>query len=57
MSIYRALLKYGYLNFRFEILEFCDKDLVIAREKYYFSPQVFSPEYNIQTPGDILSKG
>jgi len=50
MLIHRALLKYSYSNFRFEILEFCEKNLVISREKYYWS--FFSPEYNIQTPGD-----
>lgn len=50
MLIHRALLKYSYSNFRFEILEFCEKNLVIPREKYYWS--FFSPEYNIQTPGD-----
>lgn len=50
MLISRALLKYGYSNFRFQILEFCDKDIVISQEKYYFS--LYSPEYNIQTPGN-----
>jgi hypothetical protein len=50
MLIHRALLKYSYSNFRFEILEFCERDHVISQEKYYSS--AFSPEYNLQTPGD-----
>lgn len=50
MPIYQALLKHGYLNFSLTILEFCDIDSLISREKHYFD--VYSPEYNIlKTPG------
>lgn len=43
--IYRALLKYGYDNFRLEILEYCDKSQVIAMEQYYIDK--YKPTYNI----------
>jgi len=50
MAINTALLKYGYHNFSFTILEFCNIDILMAREKYFF--EVYSPEYNIlKTPG------
>lgn len=41
----RALLKYGFSNFRLEILECCDKNNVIEREQYYLD--LFKPPYNI----------
>lgn len=50
MPINVALLKYGYQNFAFTILEFCDIDRLMSREKYFF--EIYSPEYNIlKTPG------
>lgn len=50
MPINLALLKYGYTNFSFTILEVCDKDSLMSREKHFF--EVYSPEYNIlKTPG------
>lgn len=50
MAINVALLKYGYRNFSFTILEFCDKNSLMAREKHFF--EVYSPEYNIlKIPG------
>ena len=50
MPINVALLKYGYTNFSLTILEICDKDSLMSREKYFF--EVYSPEYNIlKTPG------
>lgn len=50
MPINIALLKYGYTNFSFTILEICDKDSLMSREKHFF--EVYSPEYNIlKTPG------
>ena len=33
--IYRALLKYGYNNIRFEILKYCKKYSAIEREQLY----------------------
>ncbi|PIA12838.1 hypothetical protein COEREDRAFT_30036, partial [Coemansia reversa NRRL 1564] len=36
-KIYKALLKYEYKNFKLEILEYCDKDLLISREQYFFN--------------------
>jgi len=45
MPINIALLKYGYSNFKLEILEFCDIDILEEREKYYMD--LFKPEYNI----------
>jgi group I intron endonuclease len=40
-----ALLKYGYSNFRLEILEYCEKKEAVLREQYYLD--LFEPEYNI----------
>jgi group I intron endonuclease len=45
MTIYRALLKYGYSNFKFEILEYCTPEDTIKREQYYLN--LLEPEYNI----------
>jgi group I intron endonuclease len=42
--IHRALLKYGYANFRLEILEYCNNDL-IKKEQYYID--LLKPDYNI----------
>lgn len=50
MTINVALLKYGYRNFSFTVLEFCSLDSLMSKEKYYF--EVYNPEYNIlNTPG------
>jgi hypothetical protein len=50
--IYRALLKNGYSNFRLEILEYCDPDLVLEREQYYLN--TLNLEYNIlKTAGSL----
>ena len=34
-NIYKALLKYNYINFRLEILQSCDSNDLIQLEKYY----------------------
>ena len=53
MIINKALLKYGYSNFKLEILEYCDKDNNIEREQYYLD--LLKPNYNIlQTAGSSL---
>jgi group I intron endonuclease len=43
--IQRALSKYGYSNFSLDILEYCELDVLIAREQYYIN--LIKPEYNI----------
>ena len=45
MLISKAILKYGYSNFRLEILEYCDSYEAVSREQYYFD--LLKPEYNI----------
>lgn len=45
--IHAALLKYGYENFKLEILEYCKADELIEREQYYLD--LIKPEYNILT--------
>jgi len=45
MPITKALLKYGYSNFKLEILEYCEVENVLAREQYYLDTN--KPEYNI----------
>jgi hypothetical protein len=46
-AIYNALLTYNYENFSLEILEYCDRSIVINREQYYLDK--YEPEYNILT--------
>lgn len=43
--ILSAIQKYGYSNFRLEILEYCDPDDLIKREQFYIDS--IKPEYNI----------
>jgi len=45
MAINKAILKYGYSNFSFEILEYCSVEELLKREQFYFD--LLSPEYNI----------
>jgi hypothetical protein len=47
MLINKALLKFSYSGFKLDILEFCNKGEVIAREQYYLG--LLKPEYNILT--------
>jgi len=44
-AIHSALLKYSYNNFKLEIIEYCEQDLLISREQYYIN--MLKPEYNI----------
>jgi group I intron endonuclease len=44
MYICRALLKHGYDNFSLTIIEYCDKEKCIEREKYYIN--LLGTEYN-----------
>jgi group I intron endonuclease len=51
--INRALLKYGYSNFKLEILEYCKPEDTIKREQYYLD--LLKPEYNIcKVAGSML---
>lgn len=53
MLIYKALLKYGYSQFKFEIIEYCDPSKLIEREQYYIDS--LKPEYNVlKTAGSSL---
>ena len=46
--IHKALLKYGYSNFKLEILEYCDTVNCIEREQFYSAAlDLLKPEYNI----------
>lgn len=45
MVIYKAIIKYGYINFKLEILEYCPSCILLKREQYYIDK--FKPEYNI----------
>jgi group I intron endonuclease len=61
LSISRALIKYGYSNFRLDILEYCDnsKNTLLEREQYYID--LLNPIYNIDkiagsSAGRILSE-
>lgn len=55
MPINVALLKYGYTNFSLTIIEFCNKDSLMSREKHFF--EVHSPEYNILNTSVSPSRG
>jgi group I intron endonuclease len=35
LIISRALIKYGFSNFSLEILEYCDKSVLLKREQHY----------------------
>jgi GIY-YIG catalytic domain len=51
--IYKALLKYGYSNFKLDIIEICKSSDLIEREQYYLD--LLKPEYNIlKTAGSLL---
>ena len=51
--IYSALLKNGYSNFTFEILEYCDSVDLLKCEQHYIDK--LKPEYNIcKVAGSIL---
>lgn len=43
--IYFALLKYGHSNFKLDILEYCDPNVLISKEQHYFD--LYQPKYNI----------
>lgn len=43
--IYKAQLKYGYSNFKLDILVYCDPTYLIKRVQYYIDN--LKPEYNI----------
>lgn len=43
--IHAGLLKYGYSNFSFEVLEYCKKDVVLEREQFYLD--TLNPVLNI----------
>src|SRR5205085_3377846 len=45
LYICRALLKHDYSNFSLEILEYCEPDKCLIREKHYLD--IYQPEYNI----------
>lgn len=45
MLINKALLKYGYSNFKLEIFEYCGKANTLKREQYYMN--LLKPNYNI----------
>lgn len=34
--IYNALLKYGFLNFSLEILDYCEGEKLVLREQFFF---------------------
>ena len=44
--IYPAILKYAHSSFYIEILEYCNKDIIRQREKFYINS--IRSEYNIR---------
>jgi group I intron endonuclease len=53
MLINKAFLKYGYSNFKLEILEYCEPSKCIEREQHFID--AVQPEYNIlKTAGSSL---
>jgi hypothetical protein len=53
--LYRAFMKYGTDNFDFEVLEECEPEELINKERYYYN--LLRPEYNCIYPNEnpILS--
>ena len=41
----RSVNKYGFISFNFEVLEYCDCDILVEREQYYMD--TLNPDYNI----------
>ena len=41
----RAVNKYGIINFKFRIIELCEKELLISKVQYYIHK--LKPKYNI----------
>ena len=52
--IYRAFKKYGIENFKFEVLEYCDEDILIEREQYYYD--LYNPKYCMIPPRQDFEK-
>jgi GIY-YIG catalytic domain/NUMOD1 domain len=51
--IYSSLLKYGYSNFRLEILEYCEPNSLLEKEQQYID--TLKPEMNIcKIAGSVL---
>nr|YP_010690213.1 hypothetical protein PQ570_mgp23 [Neopestalotiopsis cubana]WBU13052.1 hypothetical protein [Neopestalotiopsis cubana] len=44
IKIVKALLKFGYSNFNLEILEYCDKNILLEKEQHFFD--LLNPNYN-----------
>ena len=55
MAINKALLKYGYSQFSLSILEYCEVDELMIKEKY--SLNLLSPKYNILKELGSSSRG
>ena len=55
MAINKALLKYGYSQFSLSILEYCEVDELMIKEKYYLN--LLSPKYNILKEPGSPSRG
>lgn len=54
-KILSAILKYDYVNFKLELLEYCEPSQTIVREQYYIN--LLCPEYNIlPTASSLLGK-
>lgn len=46
LHLQNAWNKYGYQKFKFEVIEECEKNILIQREQYWLD--TLKPEYNIQ---------
>ena len=47
-NIYRSILKFGYKNFSFSIIEFCNIEDLNTREVHFINE--LKPQYNIRKP-------
>lgn len=47
-KLYSAMRSYGIENFNFEILEECDNNQLLDRERYWYN--YYKPEYNMMFP-------
>ena len=52
MPIYKAILKHGHSNFIFEIIEYCEPNMVLEREQYYLDN--FDFDYNVLEKADSI---
>lgn len=53
----RAFIKYGEQNFKFEVIETCERENLIKREQHYLDTLLFAQEYILQNDNRFNTLG